>query len=60
MTTTIGILLFDGTEELDAIGPWEVFTVAADHAPGGVSVMTVSQSGDVVTCAKGLRVLPGP
>jgi putative intracellular protease/amidase len=29
--TNIAILLFDGVEELDAIGPWEVFQVAADR-----------------------------
>ena len=29
MTYTTGILLFDQLEELDAIGPWEVFTMAA-------------------------------
>ena len=29
MTTTFGILFFEGTEELDAIGPWEVFTMAS-------------------------------
>ena len=28
MTTTIGILIFDGVEELDFVGPWEVFTMA--------------------------------
>ena len=31
MSTTIGILLFDDLEELDAIGPWEVFTMAAQQ-----------------------------
>ena len=28
MTTSIGILVFDGVEELDFAGPWEVFTMA--------------------------------
>jgi len=26
--TTIGIVVFDGVEELDAVGPWEVFTAS--------------------------------
>ena len=28
MGITTGILLFDGAEELDFVGPWEVFTMA--------------------------------
>ena len=28
MTTMIEILLFDDAEELDFVGPWEVFTMA--------------------------------
>ena len=28
MTISIGILVFDGAEELDFAGPWEVFTMA--------------------------------
>ncbi|GAY12944.1 hypothetical protein [Pseudonocardia sp. N23] len=27
--STIGVLLFDGAEELDVVGPWEVFTVSS-------------------------------
>ena len=29
MTKTIGIVLFDGVEELDAVGPWEVLAAWA-------------------------------
>ena len=28
MTVSIGILVFDGAEELDFVGPWEVFSMA--------------------------------
>ena len=28
MTTSIGILVFEDAEELDFVGPWEVFTMA--------------------------------
>jgi putative intracellular protease/amidase len=27
--TTYGILIFEGVEELDFVGPWEVFATAA-------------------------------
>jgi len=30
---TIGILLFDGVEELDAVGPWEVLAWWTLHHP---------------------------
>ncbi len=55
--TTVGILLFDNAEELDFVGPWEVYTVAA-MGDDTMNVFTVSQTGETVTCAKGMRVLP--
>ena len=55
--TTIGILLFDGAEELDFVGPWEVFTMAtADLAES--RVVTIAERPGPVQCAKGLRVIP--
>ena len=53
--TTIGILFFDDAEELDAIGPWEVFTMAR-HFDSDIQVVSISQNGGTVRCAKGLRV----
>jgi len=51
--------LFDGAEELDWAGPWEVLSNWATTWPGdGVSVFTLAQKDAPVTCAKGLRVLP--
>ena len=59
MATTIGIALFDGAEELDWAGPWEVLAAWAEQWPDdGVRVFTLARSDGVVTCAKGLRVLP--
>src|SRR4051812_32270164 len=53
--TSIAILIFDGVEELDFVGPWEVFTMAKlIGAP--ISVFTVGWPGEDVRCAKGLRV----
>jgi transcriptional regulator GlxA family with amidase domain len=62
MSTTpqrqIGIVLFDGLEELDAIGPWEVLSYwTHKHPEDGWSVFTMSPTDGVVQCAKGLRVL---
>jgi len=54
MSITTGILLFDGAEELDFVGPWEVFTMART---AGDSVVTIAESLDPIRCAKGLRVL---
>jgi transcriptional regulator GlxA family with amidase domain len=57
MAITTGILLFDGAEELDFAGPFEVFSVAAVLQPGN-RVVTVAETTRPVACAKGLRVLP--
>jgi len=58
--TSIAILLFDGVEELDAVGPWEVFSWAAkeDTPPVPLSVFTVSRDGGPVTCGKGMVITP--
>lgn len=54
----IGIVLFDGAEELDWAGPWEVLASWAQRFPeDGVEVTTVAVDEAPVTCAKGLRVL---
>ncbi len=57
--TRIGIFLFDGAEELDWAGPWEVLAAWGHLWPGDlVEVFTVAATNGPVTCAKGLRVLP--
>ena len=56
--TRIGILLFDGAEELDWAGPWEVLAAWARMWPDdGAEVFTMARAEGAVTCAKGLRVL---
>src|SRR5690606_14838585 len=53
----IGILFFDGVEELDAAGPWEVLSFWAEHVAGGAPrTVAISPDGRPVRCAKGLRV----
>src|SRR3712207_6005736 len=55
----IGIAIFDGAEELDFAGPWEVLAFWSQYFPeDDVSVFTVAREDRAVTCAKGLRVLP--
>jgi transcriptional regulator GlxA family with amidase domain len=55
----IGIFLFDGAEELDWAGPWEVLAAWAKQWPDdGIEVFTVAESAEPISCAKGLRVLP--
>ena len=63
MTTQIGILIFDDAEELDFVGPWEVFTMVNEvSALGGrdrpFDVRLIAERTEPVRCAKGMRVLP--
>ncbi len=57
----IGLFLFDKAEELDFVGPYEVFTMANEaardlgrEAPN--EVVLISETGADVTCAKGMRI----
>ena len=58
---TIGILLFDNAEELDFVGPFEVFTMLSSAAKNlgkeaENKVLLLSQSGEDITGSKGMRV----
>ena len=53
----VGILLFDDVEELDFVGPMEVFGAAAGLT-GQIEVVTLSRRGSEVQCRYGLRVQP--
>lgn len=51
-------MLFDGVEELDWVGPWEVLAAWRAHFPDdGVEVCTLARGDGLVSCAKGMRVL---
>ena len=51
----IGILLFDGVEELDAVGPWEVLsTWTQRHPEDGWNAFCFSPDGGPVRSAKTL------
>jgi transcriptional regulator GlxA family with amidase domain len=55
---SIGIWLWDGVEELDFAGPYEVLTAWARESERPITVRTVAESAEPVTCSHGLRVLP--
>lgn len=62
-TRTVGILLFDDVEVLDAFGPFEVFSVAQTVAPddtGGnlFRVVTIAETDTPVRTRGGLVVVP--
>jgi len=51
----IGLLLFDGVEELDAVGPWEVLAYwTRQHPEDGWSISCLSADGADVIGAKNL------
>ena len=63
MMSTIGILIFDDAEELDFVGPYEVFTMANEvlerqgHSRAH-EILLIAERDAPVDCRKGMRVLP--
>jgi len=58
---TIGIFIFDDVEELDFVGPYEVFTMINEvqnyfKKPDTVKVVLISEDGKDITGRKGMRV----
>jgi transcriptional regulator GlxA family with amidase domain len=54
----IGVYVYERAEELDWAGPWEVLSAWALKWPDdGVTAFTITDSGEPVRCAKGLRML---
>jgi transcriptional regulator GlxA family with amidase domain len=54
----LAILAFEGFEELDAIGPYEVFETAAEYGADWTVDLLATDRSDHVTAAHGLRVEP--
>jgi transcriptional regulator GlxA family with amidase domain len=54
----IAIAVFEGAEELDFVGPWEVLAAWRFLYPDDVRVVLVGENSEPVTCAKGMRVVP--
>lgn len=58
MTMRIALVCFDGMEELDLVGPWEVLRMwQLQHPEDDVEVFTTSLDGTTVTCAKGMQIV---
>lgn len=55
MANNFGFLIYDGVEELDVVGPWEIIKIWSEHFQGP-QAFTVSQKGGLVTCARGMRI----
>ena len=58
---TIGIFIFNDAEELDFVGPYEVFTMINEileyqKKPNAVKVVLISEHGNDITGKKGMRV----
>jgi transcriptional regulator GlxA family with amidase domain len=56
--TAYGLLIFDGAEELDFTGPWEVFAASRELRGGAGTVVLIAERSGAVRCANGMRVLP--
>ena len=59
--TTVAVAIWNGVEELDVVGPYEVLAAWAHRSNGdgrAISVHTVAERSDEVRCAHGLRLLP--
>jgi transcriptional regulator GlxA family with amidase domain len=54
----IAIAVFEGAEELDFVGPWEVLAAWRFLYPDDVDLVLIGETSAAVTCAKGLRVIP--
>ena len=54
----IAIALWDGVEELDFAGPYEVLTAWSRMSERHVTVTSASRDGATVTCSHGLKVVP--
>ncbi len=53
----VGFIIFDDLEELDLLGPWELFGVWADHEDGPSERLLIGEHAGPVRCAKGLRLM---
>jgi transcriptional regulator GlxA family with amidase domain len=54
----IGVLIFDDAEELDFVGPWEVFKMAREAKQDSFELLLVAERDAPVRCRGGMRVLP--
>lgn len=57
-TRQVGVLVFDGAEDLDFIGPLEVWGMASRLVKGGLEVRTVGRTSAPIRTTFGLLVTP--
>ena len=56
----VAILLFDNVEELDAVGPFQVFSSAETVFPNSFEIKTAAVGGShIVTAVNGLKMVAG-
>ena len=53
-----GVLVFDGVEELDFVGPWEILKIWSKVAGGPEDCFIIAESKSPITCARGLSINP--
>jgi transcriptional regulator GlxA family with amidase domain len=54
----IAIAVFEGAEELDFAGPWEVLAAWRFLYPDDLELLMIGEDTTPVTCTKGMRVVP--
>ncbi len=57
-TRQVGVLIFDGAEDLDFVGPLEVWGMAARLLKGTLAVHTVARTNVPIVTSFGLQVAP--
>jgi transcriptional regulator GlxA family with amidase domain len=55
--STLGVLLFPSVEELDFVGPWELFGLWHEYG-GGPRCLTIGPGTDALRARHGLQVVP--
>lgn len=55
MKKRFGFLAFEGAEELDLVGPWELAGIWHDFA-AGPEIVTVGPKAGLITCGRGLQI----
>src|SRR5438477_3064085 len=53
----VGIVLFDGAEELDFVGPWQVLGYA-NQLTERDRLLVVAEAARPIRCAKGMQIVP--
>lgn len=56
--TTYGLFIYERAEELDFVGPWEVFQSSSARRGHADTVVLIAEHAGPIRCNKGMRVLP--